>query len=219
MVRLSELSCKLIKNICIIAKHIVCYTAMRLTKERKILIAVLAIGFGALGVDRFILSESTTTPQIASASVQGSVVQQAQSNANSAQVVNKNGKQNNALLGSLDRVSASTLVAERLRTISEQEMQLLQTDRNAFEPAGSWVQRVEKQQQQIETQGLSEADFVSKYTLTALLETDDSGIAIVNGYPVRVGESIERYRLLSVSGDQAIFASKNGKVTLTIMNK
>ncbi len=192
---------------------------MRLTKERKILIAVLAIGFGALGVDRFILSESTTTPQIASASVQGSVVQQAQSNANSAQVVNKNGKQNNALLGSLDRVSASTLVAERLRTISEQEMQLLQTDRNAFEPAGSWVQRVEKQQQQIETQGLSEADFVSKYTLTALLETDDSGIAIVNGYPVRVGESIERYRLLSVSGDQAIFASKNGKVTLTIMNK
>ena len=58
--------------------------------------------------------------------------------------------------------------------------------------------------------------FVSQHQLSLVLLSGDTSVAMVNGKPVRLGEEIEGYRLISVDSRSAVFQSGTQTAELSL---
>jgi hypothetical protein len=176
---------------------------MKVTRERKIIGAVLVIALVGLGydqlgggaVDEAALVDSDNSQLLLAATSKSSN----KSNANGA----------NATDGISLATRLATLAGHRAEPSREQM-------RDAFRPVEGWFTKPTAANATADntTPTISSAErFVSSHKLTATsLNTGGGGVAVVDGTLVYVGGSIDGYRLRSVTHSSALFESSDGAV-------
>lgn len=170
--------------------------AMKVTKSQQVYFGLLAVGLIALGVDRFVL-----TPPAAQASddAQSLLMKPADSAAaagNATPAPTAVSIQPNPIADKLKQLSASVPAPKG-------EM------RDAFTPGNSWTGG---------PAGLATGaeNFSLNHHLTGVLVSGRSGLAMVDGKDVLVGQTLDGFKLISVKPGMALFAAGDLQVTLRI---
>ncbi|MEX0654498.1 MAG: hypothetical protein WD534_14780 [Phycisphaeraceae bacterium] len=177
-----------------------------MTKQRKVLAAILGTGLMALGVDRFVLESSATTPQAASAVAPAvdtpSVQEQALDLAREA----------------LDEsnVSQRASLADRLNETARQHALPDRPHRDAFAPSATWTDAIAPTEPVEAVDDDRARRFKQNHALNAVMTPGERGVVVVNGKPLRVGGQLDGFTLVSVQGQSATFEGPVGQVVLTI---
>ena len=176
---------------------------MKLSKQRKVYVAIFALAVSALGVDRLFLGGSEATPSRANgetasgASVQPSPAPSGLGGGSAG----------------APRPAAKPL-AERLRDLSQKQGIDMKTVKDAFSCSPEWFPR----QEVVATEsasGVEASQFRSKHELMAVM-AGARGSAIIDGKCLLVGQKLGEYELISVGERCAVFQRGGRRVTLTL---
>ena len=172
---------------------------MKVTKQQKVYAGLLVLGLIALVLDRCVF-----TPSSADASDQASdllIAKPAQTRTESPAPAHK----------ASATAPAGNPVALKLTQLSE-SMHLPGTAvKDAFCPAPTWSGG------NTAGPGAEVRSFEQSHTLIGVMLGGASAAAMVDGKLVRVGQSIDGYKLLSVSKGKAVFQS--GEITATLQTR
>jgi hypothetical protein len=172
---------------------------MKVTKQQKVYAGLLVLGLIALVLDRCVF-----TPASADASDQASdllIAKPAQSRKDSPAPTRK----------ATTTAPAGNPVALKLTELSE-SMHLPGTAvKDAFCPAPAWAGEGKS------NVGGEVRSFEQTHTLIGVMFSGGSAAAMVDGTLVRVGQSIDGYKLISVSKGKAIFQS--GQITAILQTR
>lgn len=176
---------------------------MKLSKQRKVYVAIFALAVSALGVDRLFLAGGEATPSPAhGGTVSGASVQPSPAPSG---------------LGGDSAGAAkppAEPLAERLRKLSKKQGIDMKTVKDAFSCSPQWFPR----QEAVPTESASEAEasqFRSKHELMAVM-AGARGSAIIDGKCLLVGQKLGEYELISVGERCAVFQRGGRRVTLTL---
>ncbi len=168
---------------------------MKLTNRQKAAFALLAVAVAALVVDRLYF-----TP--ASAAAQSPLARAVASAAPVVRVPSAVGSMAAPTLG---------LISDQLKSITTPDLSDLP---DAFEPSHSWV--ASQQPTAAAPTDHSAADFVATHKLSAVLESENGGVAIVDGQLLRVGQRLGEFALTAVGSRWAEFTKNGTSVRLTM---
>ena len=180
---------------------------MKLTKQRKIYLAILALALVALAVDRLLSPSGGTAPSEARAS----------SDAPAAQRPAPEARKPEAKATAKDAPSASSVLADRLEEMRrEKGLDLADAAAvpDAFTAPKSWP-AVSGAGQATPRQSLAEK-FAASHRLEAVMLGSESNYAVVNGRCLRVGETLDGFRLVAIGKQSATFDSEGLQVRLTL---
>jgi hypothetical protein len=168
---------------------------MKVTKQQKVYTGLLVLGLLALVLDRCVFS-----PSSADASDQASdllIAKVPQTKTESPASAHK----------SSATAPAGNSVALKLTELSESMQRPGAAVKDAFCPAPSWAQPG--------APGVTSApSFQQAHTLIGVMLSGSYAAAMVDGTLVRVGDSIDGYKLISVSKGEAVFQSGDLRATL-----
>lgn len=190
--------------------------AMKLTRERKILMAVLCLGGGALLVDRVLLEDGQTAPQSAAA-------EQAAFEAHAPDAVSDETEGiMQATMALLSESAEEPMLNERLReTAVAHDASPLQP-RDAFAPSAAW-REPEAPEPTAEPTSSDPASakevaerFRAQHRLDAIMAEGIAGLAIINGRAVRVGQQVQGFTLKRVGQRAAVFTDGMVEVELKV---
>ncbi|MCC6682983.1 MAG: hypothetical protein IT445_18950 [Phycisphaeraceae bacterium] len=180
-----------------------------MSRERKILLGLLALGLSAVGVDRFVLASGETDPAAAEAQQYMVSPQSAESTAVEAPAATAE-----AAAIKQPVTPAGPSIAQRLRDTGQQQASKLDATRNVLTPEASWYgDQPATSAAQNPTQVDPIEQFLRTHTLSAVM---NNRIAIVNGQPYRVGDSLVDFRLVAVGNSGATFQFGDQMVDLTL---
>ena len=170
---------------------------MKMTKERKIYLAMLVIGLVALVLDRL-----TSSPQNARAEDASSfVVERTDKSASSGGSTVATGAEHTAVGPDL---------SVRLRALGER-MRLDSHSRDLFRAPASWAPKTAVMPlattAPVADPGSPAGEFERSHRLTAVLLSGRQRHAVVDGKMVRPGQAIDGFMLISVTHDTAVFRS------------
>jgi len=183
-----------------------------MTKERKIYAAVLGVLLVGLIVDQVILGGNASGPDPAAAS--------APAPTDTVKIDDVVQQMNKAAA----TLSDENTLAHRLDRFAEQRSYKLPAVADVFKPDAQWgaaeqSESVQKKPRLIET-------FQKQHKLTGVMLTAQGGVAMIQSAddasrggrrtPVRVGQTIGGFKLLSVTDKTASFASGELTTTLTL---
>jgi hypothetical protein len=176
---------------------------MEFTKQRKIIVAVLALALLALFADRLFLGGGSTGPQPTAAHTPPSAPPPARAPVLPA-----------VPAGAASAAAAATgeSLADRLRKLAEKEDIEITAVRDAFAPSVGWIpKRVapEPTAQPAE----EKPDFAKQHELMAVMA---GALVIVDGKCLRVGAALDGYVLVSVGNSSAVFQSDGDRVELRL---
>jgi hypothetical protein len=175
---------------------------MRLSKQQKVYLAILALVLMALVVDRTFLSRQSVTAEVS-----------ADSGLLPAPVF----RQEDAGTDSPDPNSqpSSIKLAQRLEALWPDESLGLDEARDAFSLPAPWLAKVHAQVP------LPEADAVAKFAknhqLSAVL-FDQTSFAVVDNHLLILGQELDGFKLVAVDEDSATFAAGKKQVVLRLEN-
>ena len=172
---------------------------MKVTKQQKLFAGLLVLGLVALVLDRCVF-----TPSSAEASDQASdllIAKNPQTKAESPAPAHK----------ATATAPAGNPVALKLTELSESMHLPGAAVKDAFCPAPTWSGTGAP------TGGAEIRSFEQTHTLIGVMSSGGSAAAMVDGKLVRVGQSIDGYKLVSVSKGKAVFQS--GEVTATLQTR
>ena len=179
---------------------------MKVTKQQKVYAGLLVLGLIALVLDRCVF-----TPASADASDQASdllIAKPAQSKTESSAPARK----------ATSTAPTGNAVAQKLTQLSESMHLPGAAVRDAFCPAPAWAADGAPKTPGAPKGITAETpNFEQTHTLIGVMLSGSSAAAMVDGTLVRVGQSIDGYRLVSVSKGRAIFRS--GEVTATLQTR
>jgi hypothetical protein len=163
---------------------------MRLSKQHKIYAAVLGLALAALGADRFLSSSGPAETSAESYAVTTSKTSHAAPTKVAAAAAQSKGAEvpedRRAISGRLDELA-------RVAGLSGGE------SGDAFVPHGAWVGSNDDGGQRAALEKAHK--FVADHRLTAVMEGNGrSVVAIVDGKPLRPGQTLDGFTLVSVSG-------------------
>jgi hypothetical protein len=177
---------------------------MKLSRERKILVAVLSTGLMGLAVDRLFLGSGETGPNTASAS--------------SLPIAVANGGP--ATLPTLMTTHfTGPSLADRLTQAADRFGADPQTAREAFAPAESWVGQAAAAPQASAPRPAAADRFYQQHKLMAVMADGDNALAIVDGKPIAIGQKLDEFQLVEVRQRVAVFASGQIRVELKMGNE
>lgn len=167
---------------------------MNLTREHKILLGVLGAGVLALGVDRFVLSDSATGPQAAAAD-QYTVTRDDAATPTAAAPAS-------SAPAALTPAAAPTgpSIAETLRLVRDEHTPVFNRQRDAFVITEGWQASAAPSQPGVRTDPLGQrvALFLQNHKLAGVVNKAGKDIAIINDTPCRVGDRIDGAELVGV---------------------
>ena len=170
---------------------------MKVTRERKIYAAVVAIALLGLVLDRTIYGSRDTGADAAQPAPDALLIAPA-----TAPIAAASG---------VEELSLAT----RLANTASQERVLGGSDIN--EPFKSQIAWLTPVRAEAPATGPTEAEqFQQKHTLTAVLGTGQSGYVIVDGACVRIGRSIDGFKLVAVDRGSATFESNGARIKLVL---
>jgi hypothetical protein len=179
---------------------------MKLTKQQKVLAAVLGAGLLVVVGDRVFLADSATGPTDAS----GAAFAPAATTDASPRAVARPAADPTATLALLD-----VSMAGRLRDHAEQRGLTPGQTRDAFRPPATWGGGTSPGA--VTTPAAERIDaFVREHRLMAVMGAGSGALAIVNGQAYRVGQSLGDFRLVEVRGRTAVFESPFGAAELSL---
>jgi len=164
---------------------------MKVTRERKIIGAVLVIALAGLGFDQLRGASSTTD---ASADASTLLVTGKSSSHKPARV--------SATMG--EEVSFASRLATLAHTTGNVAPNAI---RDVFRPADSWLPKVATI-----VNTVSAADkFVMEHKLSMVsVNTSGGGVAVVDGKLLHIGASLDGYQLIAIDQQSASFRSADG---------
>jgi len=181
---------------------------MALTKERKVIIAVLGLAVGALVVDRFLLGSSVSGPAEARAT-QPAVATEPLAAVSSAAT---------GLPAAEDDpgVAAQVALAERLDQIQQAGGFTLTDLPDAFSGLAGPESGEDDPEPQPQTEAREIETFQRTHRLMAVAASDRGQMAIINGRTVLVGQSVDGFKLLSVAERSVVLGKDAARVQLKI---
>lgn len=175
---------------------------MKLTKQTKVYAGILGLGLIALVADRALF-----TPAGASAAVEATPL----NSAPAADIVAARPATPVASTSD-DAASVGTAtISERLRVVAKEAEKAPEFSGDAFAPPVTTGQSAPAAR----VAPASAELFKAQYRLTGLVHSGNTGAAIIDGKPVRVGESIGGFTLTRVDASGATFELDGQQVTLT----
>lgn len=174
---------------------------MTLTRQQKVLVTILALGVGAMLIDRLVLSSGATGPSPAAAHA----VRSAATGAGDVSLIDE--AQALAALIAADRNDDD--VADRLAEYARQHGLDVSSMRDGFEPSPTWVAPAAAAQTGPDRPAAMPQDherFVRSHKLVAVMGSGPGAVAVIDGRALRVGQIIDGYRLIEVRERTAIFA-------------
>lgn len=186
---------------------------MKITRERKIYLGMLALGLAALSLDR--MFSDAPGPRSASASV-------ASSFSDAADVTGVSPVAPVTVVPIAPAIQTDSglqtpRLAQRLAAFGQEHGIAPQDAANAFVPSAQWVDESRTaaavQMDQAIPTGPSEAEqFLHAHKLSGIMADKQGGLAIVNGKPVALGQSVGGFRLTELHPRHAVFTSTAGEV-------
>ena len=180
---------------------------MKLTKSQKVYVAVLVTAVAAFLVDRVFLGGDGPVEQ---ASAAGPGVGAAEA----PRSVPPSG------------ASDAPSVGARLAELQEAHPVDLQHVREAFVPSDAWNQQLRpRQPRQDPSQPSAPAgsssradEFVAGHRLKSILHLDDGGVALVDDKVVRIGQTVDGFKLIELTENAAVFVLHDQRARLQLAN-
>ena len=182
---------------------------MKLNKQQKIAGLVLVVALLALGVDKLFLAGSDSGP----ASAQAASITTATTAATPTLAAQVEPAQNN-----LARNRAG--LADQLQKLAEQEQLVLSETPDVFATPYDWFADAKQQRETTEagTPQQSKADnFKKSHVLKVVFVSGDQSVAFINDLPLRIGDTIDDFELVSVTNRSATLQFKGVKVELELL--
>jgi hypothetical protein len=182
-------------------------------KKQKVYLAVLGLAVVAFVMDRTLLDASTTAPASATAALRSRQAKKAQ-DAKQPGPEDDSAPQAPVKTDLSRRVSIGRQIA---RICIDEASASAGPCPDAFTASPLWVAvEVEQDpQEQVSKDKTVLESLKSRYTLTAVI-SGSSGMAILGGRCVRLGQSIEGCTLVEVTGQRAIFQAGEHRVELKV---
>lgn len=172
---------------------------MKLSRERKVLLAVALLGVSSLLIDRFVLGSGQTDPDAAQAAVDAKAPAAAPAK---------------AAYKASDPADAGSSIAALLRSAEQAHPQLLEQSREGFKPSDQWLGETTVIEQDNGRDPV--VVFTESHTLSAVM---NGRIAIVDGQAYRVGDLVDGFELVAVSRNTADFQRNHLMARLTLMTE
>lgn len=180
---------------------------MKLTRERKIYLAILSLGVGALALDR--VFNGGTSPQAASASISSAVSDAA---LDAGPAVARVTLASNPLAGRrvLD-------VSQQLTAFSKANDIEAELAGDAFQPSPDWLA---DEQAAVRARSTAKPDpagptaeeaFAARYQLNGVMADGQGGIAIVSGRAVALGQTVDGFKLVELQQRKAVWVDGQGR--------
>src|SRR5256885_961384 len=177
--------------------------AMKWTKERKIYGGLLALGLVALVIDR-----CSGGPKEAAAQQEDAAALVAPNVAGKT-APSKNARTSEGAILARSDIS----LAERLRAATNGQLVSDKSVVDVFRPSRKWAGDAGGSEAHV----LSDAErFRAAHRLTAVMMSGRSSRAIVDGTPLRLGESLDGFKLLSVDPAKAVLGRNGASVALAL---
>jgi len=171
---------------------------MKLSKQRKATIAVLALALLAFAVDKVFLGAEGAGPRRAAGATPGLP-------AGAAHAAPADG-------ATLAGIPTGPSLADRLRDVAVSRDLKTDAVRDAFAPAQSWMPKPTTRPATTRPARQRPA-FGKTHTLMALM-AGPNGSAIVDGECLRIGDKLDGYTLVSVTRQAAVFQCGGRQVRL-----
>jgi hypothetical protein len=188
---------------------------MKLTRERKVYLAVLSAAGAIWGIDRVVLSGG---PQGAHAGVvQQTVAPQVDRVASAADdAATRSIAKSPAPARAADRTAQPTL-ASRLKELSQRvaEGDGLNASSGLFEEP-EWAKPAVSEKAKAVDPAATEAEFRDSHELTAVLTVAGKPMAIINGRLLQIGETLGGYRLAEIQRDAVLLERGQARVRLPL---
>ncbi len=170
---------------------------MKTTKSQKVSFAVLGLAVSAFVIDRICFTPGSA---VAASPV--------------AELVSNGASKVEAAVAGQASAAADGLIASKLNSLQGIDLDQV---RNAFQPSKAWVSAqhpaIAHQEHAVQI------DFSATHKLTAIMASKTGGVAMVDGVPVRVGQKVDGFKLVSVNSRSAVFSSGGAQVTLQLMGQ
>jgi hypothetical protein len=181
---------------------------MALTKQQKILGAVVALGVAAVGIDQFVLGGGASGPSQASASA---ALNQAVTEAAVATAPAATPADDQAADEAPGIITGHPELSDRLdRLASVQELKV-EGMVDAFVPRGQWAQKQPEPTKQPRAE-----PFDQRHRLDAVMAVAGEAVAIVDGRTLRPGDLYDGYVLRQISDDSVTFEREGDRVQLLL---
>ena len=179
---------------------------MKLSKERKIFIGLLALAGGGALADRVFVGSDLSTPQSAYA---GDTETGATPVAAGISFTPFEISDDTPLLA--DRLAA----AARSRRVGSDNIQ------DAFAASESWISRQPAPTTASPSPSREDtiAQFTSSHKLMAVITNGGRDYAVIDGHPLAVGQSVDGFRLVSLKQRSAVFRSADMSAEMTLPSK
>jgi hypothetical protein len=181
---------------------------MHLTKQQKIVSAVLGLAVAAFSVDRWVIGTPDASNEVAISPTQR------QTRAPRRPAVRPAAQAAVAHAAGMEASAGLSTLALRLEAVRQAHALDLQAIPDAFVPSSAWVgsQRTAV----VEDRPDAAKDFLNRHKLTAVMKQVGGGVAIIEGKTVAVGQSIAGFRLVVVKDRSAVLRRGNQRVELRL---
>ena len=170
---------------------------MKVTGKHKVYAALLAAGVIALFIDR---ASTGTSP--ADAAV-----------AETAQVASAPAAVPAPVAVPETRLASASSLAASLRAMMSGEKMNPEAASDAFVPPRSWAPLVQAAPVPPTIKPPVE-DFTKTHVLSALVQSSKGGMAVINGSMTKIGQTVDGYKLTSLSQNYAVFQNGANSVKL-----
>lgn len=183
--------------------------SMKLNKQQKITGLVLAVALIVLAMDKLLLSNPESGSALAqAASINTTQAVETRPQLPAAEPAQDNLAQNWAGL------------ADQLQVLAEQQQLELSEVPDVFATPYDWFDDADQQWMTTETgtPELSKADnFKQNHVLKVVFVSGDQSAAFINDLPLRIGDVIDGFELVSVANRSVMLQSKETKVKLELL--
>jgi len=180
---------------------------MALSKQHKVLGVVAALGIGAVGVDRLVLSSPGTGPASADAAVSAAALMPGVDAAPKTPAAAPEAPD-----PAVQRFTGHAELADRLGTLADAKALDLDEAFDAFTPRGDFGRVKPKA-----SQSAAGPPFEQRHRLEATFAVDGQWVAVVGGTTLRVGSVYDGYTLAGVRQGEATFERDGVQVTLKLL--
>jgi len=186
------------------------FVIMEMTRERKLLLAVLGTAVLGLIVNAFIPGGGLAGPSVAHAADE----QPAKANAQSS---SKPAPPTSAAPVNLSHAAGPSL-AQRLAQFASDHPAQTDNARDAFTPSKSWLKQAGMIASSPTHQSTGRDAFRHAHHLMAVMAGDQggAGLAVVDNQPKQVGDTVDGYRHVALHRRSAVFAGPGGRITLEL---
>jgi hypothetical protein len=109
-------------------------------------------------------------------------------------------------------------IAERLQGLAQKHrLQLSEID-DGFDRPSSWKQQ-EQTVRELKASQARANDFRTKHHLAAVLTAERQGLAVLEGKPIRIGQTIDGFTLVAVAHHSAVFEANGIRVELSMRSE